>query len=541
MKAMSKSFYPILKIVGRLSVFFFLLIPALVLAQTRVGARIDTIAMTIGEDIRYQIEVKTDSTAQVRFPQGQTFLPFEIIDTTEVDVQKLSDKALWKRTYTLIQFDSGSYYIPRQQIKINDSTMYTDSLQIEVFGVEVDTLKQPLHPIKPIISIDKNTSGWWRPYLMTIAFVMLIVFLAMMYGRAKKRMEGWRNKLPPFDRAIQELQALEASQLNNQEEYKVYYSSLTAIVRNYLEEEANINALESTTPQLIQKLELLRKSGSLDLQPATITNLKKVLETADLVKFAKAAPGVDLASSDRSAIESVVVQTKEAIPEPTEEERLQNEEYRQKIRKEKSRKQLQTIAFSALGILVLALGISTYIYGFTQVKDRLLGNPTLQLLESDWITSTYGATPIRITTPEVLIRMPSDSPNTQRFRMGEMDDAFSVSIQVEQIIGKGEVEVDLNERAERIIQAFEAIGATNIFQKQDEYQTPNGEKGVTISGSFDWSSSRQESIRKEYTVYLFAENKGLQQIEIIGNRDDRYTDRIIDRLVKSFAFNTDVQ
>ena len=49
-----------------------------------------------------------------------------------------------------------------------------------------------------------------------------------MYGRAKKRIEEWRKKLPPFDRAIQELQALEASQLNNQEEYKQYYSSLTA-------------------------------------------------------------------------------------------------------------------------------------------------------------------------------------------------------------------------------------------------------------------------------------------------------------------------
>ena len=541
MKAMSKSFYPILKIVARVCVFFLLLMPAFTLAQSRVLASIDTIAMTIGEDIHYNIEVKADSAAQVIFPQGQTFLPFEIIDTTKVDVQKLTDKALWKRTYTLIQFDSGSYHIPRQKVMVNGSPIFTDSLKIEVFSVEVDTLKQPLHPIKPIINIDKNTSGWWRPYLLFIALVALLITLYIIYGRAKKRIEEWRKKLPPFDRAIQELQALEASQLKNQEEYKEYYSSLTAIVRNYLEEEANINALESTSTQLIQKLELLRTSGSLDLQSKTITNLRQVLETADLVKFAKAAPGVDLAFSDRSAIESVVVQTKEAIPEPTEEERLQSEEYRQKLQKRKRRKQLKTAGFSALGILVLAFGIATYSYGFTQVKDRLLGNPTLQLLTSDWITSTYGATPIRITTPEILIRIPSDNPNTQRFRMGEMDDAFSVALQVEQMIGKGEVEVDLNERAERIIQTFESRGATNIFQKQDEYQTQNGEKGVTISGSFDWSNSGQEPIRKEYTVYLFAENRGLQQIEIIGNRDDRYTDRIIDRLVKSFAFNTDVQ
>ena len=131
--------------------------PALVLAQPRIAASLDTIAMTIGEDIQYQIEVQTDSTAQVIFPQGQTFLPFEIIDTTKVDIQKLADKALWKRTYTLIQFDSGSYHIPRQRIFVDGTPILTDSLKIEVFTVEVDTLKQPLHPIKPIIEIGKTT------------------------------------------------------------------------------------------------------------------------------------------------------------------------------------------------------------------------------------------------------------------------------------------------------------------------------------------------------------------------------------------------
>ena len=87
---------------GRICIFFLFFLPALVLAQPRIAASLDTIAMTIGEDIQYQIEVQTDSTAQVIFPQGQTFLLFEIIDTTKVDIQQLADKALWKRTYTRI-------------------------------------------------------------------------------------------------------------------------------------------------------------------------------------------------------------------------------------------------------------------------------------------------------------------------------------------------------------------------------------------------------------------------------------------------------
>ena len=515
--------------------------PALVLAQPRIVASLDTIAMTIGEDIQYQIEVQTDSTAQVIFPQGQTFLPFEIIDTTKVDIQQLADKALWKRTYTLIQFDSGSYHIPRQRIFVDGNPILTDSLKIEVFTVEVDTLKQPLYPIKPIIEIDKNNAGWWRSYLWGLLGLITFITLYVVYGRAKKRIEERRKRLPPFDRAIQELQALESSELNDQEAYKHYYSSLTAIVRSYLEEEANVNALESTTTELIQKLELLRTAGSLVLQPQTISNLKKVLETADLVKFAKAAPGVGLAYADRSAIESVVVQTKEAIPEPTEEERLQDEAYRQELQNQRRRKQFKLAGLSALGALVLAFGISSYVYGFNQVKDRLLGNPTLQFLESEWITSTYGATPIRMTTPEVLTRIPSDKPNTQTFRLGVLEDPFSLTLRVEQVLGEGEVEVDLAARAEGIIQDLESRGATNIFQKQDEYESPTGVKGVVISGSFDWTPAESDAVRKEYTVYFFAESSGLQQIEIVSNRNDRYAEDIIDRVVNSFTFNTDVQ
>ena len=112
---------------GRIYFFLLLLIPAFVLAQTRVAATIDTIAMTIGEDIQYNIEVKANSTAQVIFPQGQTFLPFEIIDTTKVDVQKLTDEALWKRSYTLIQFDSGSYHIPNQKVMVNGTPIFKSS------------------------------------------------------------------------------------------------------------------------------------------------------------------------------------------------------------------------------------------------------------------------------------------------------------------------------------------------------------------------------------------------------------------------------
>ncbi len=115
----------------------------------------------------------------------------------------------------------------------------------------------------------------------------MLIGLIYAFFFAKKRIEQKKKKLPPFERAIEELKALESIKPTDQEEHKNYYSRLTDVIRRYLEEEAKISALESTSDELLSKLELLKDSGKLKLEHDTIKNLKSVLQTADLVKFAK--------------------------------------------------------------------------------------------------------------------------------------------------------------------------------------------------------------------------------------------------------------
>ena len=67
-------------------------------------------------------------------------------------------------------------------------------------------------------------------FLWGLLGLIALIALYMAYGRAKKLKSDEKF----CDRAIQELQALEASELNDQEAYKQYYSSLTAIVRTIL-------------------------------------------------------------------------------------------------------------------------------------------------------------------------------------------------------------------------------------------------------------------------------------------------------------------
>ena len=120
--------------------------------------------------------------------------------------------------------------------------------------------------------------------------IFLLGYFTHTYLKKAKRVK--RKELPPFERAIEQLRALENENLNKQEEYKRYYSRLIEVVRVYLQEDAKIDALESTSDELLAKLEIRKRCWNLDLDRKTLLSLREVLQNADLVKFAKSMPNI---------------------------------------------------------------------------------------------------------------------------------------------------------------------------------------------------------------------------------------------------------
>ena len=143
---------------GFLSIIFLLFSFS---AFSQVTTEIDTTNIRIGEQISYKIKVEADSTMLVVFPEGQTFLPLEVVEALKIDTTKKASKFQLLRQYKITQFDSGSYVIPRQKVIIGDSPFFTDSLRVEVNTIETDTTNQGLYDIKPIIEVEKSISNWW--------------------------------------------------------------------------------------------------------------------------------------------------------------------------------------------------------------------------------------------------------------------------------------------------------------------------------------------------------------------------------------------
>ena len=539
---------------------FFLLFSFQVSAQ--VKTEVDTTKIRIGEQINYKIKVETDSSALVVFPEGQTFMPLEAVEATKVDTTKKQANFLLTRIYKLTQFDSGSYVIPRQKIIINEKPFFTDSLRVDVNTIEVDTTKQKLYDIKPIIEVDKSGSNWWKWLLGIIAAVALIAFLLWWFIWRQKPLteEEEIALLPPYDRAKLALKKLDESQYLMRSEVKEYYSELTLVIRKYLDEKVYDRSLESTTDELISRLQLLKEGNQFDFSKETLNNLETILKRADLVKFAKSAPDKALIEMDRATIEKEVESVKSVLPEPTEEEKLLDQQYKEEQeRKKKRRKIILTVAISLFLLIATFVGFGIK-YGFDYVKDTIIGHESKELLEGDWVESAYGYPPVWIETPRVLKRVNIDSvldEETRKnvkmttFMYGTLLDIFSVSVNnttlnvpqqsPQQQDEDAEPTFDLSQISEGSIKGFESKGAENITVKRDQFITPNAAEGLKTFGTFSLKMPNSErQVDAEYIILLFSNQQNvLQQIVITWPQDDDYADKVVERIVNSVELNPD--
>ena len=515
----------------------------------QVSASIDTTHIKIGEQITYKIQVKTDTTSLVVFPEGQAFLPLEMIESFKVDTTKNKAQLELTKSYGLTQFDSGNFTIPKQSVTIGDKTYYTDSLQVVVNPVVVDTTKQKLYDIKPMIDVERTAGDWWKYLIITLLAIAAVAFGLYWFIWRKKPMteEEEIALLPPYDRAKLALQKLDESDYLQRSELKDYYSELTFIIRKYLDEKVYDRALESTTDELIDRLTLLSDANKIDLSKTDISNINAILKRADLVKFAKSAPDIELAKLDREAIDMEIDQVREALPEPSEEEKLLNQQYREEQeRKKKREKIIITVAASVLLLVATFVGFGMK-YGFKYVVDTITADETKGLLEGDWVRSEYGFPPIMISTPEVLERVELkaiDSTQTIErvaFSYGNQDSEFNISVGTTRYdLGEDE-EIDVQGAIEETIQLFEQNGVRNLLVKQEQFITPNAAEGYKIFGTGDFPGSKKDSYRSgEYVILIFtAEDKSvMQKIALAWNNSNVYADKIMDRVINSVELRT---
>jgi hypothetical protein len=285
------------------------------------SARTDARQVLVGDQVKMFIEVRI-KPGQGRLEWAtlpDTFNSLEIVEKGKIDTSKEGAFTVYKQRLLIAGYDSGSFKIPPFAFAVLPAqgapyTLQTDSFQLLVQTVAVDTT-QPFKPIKEIIAVKTG----WKDYILLIlggiVFLLLLGFVIFYFIRNKKTpIPVFKLKAPPetaSERALRLLSELDQQKLWQNNKVKEYYTVLTDVLRNYLEERFNTPALELTTDEILHNARMQR-----DLQPF-YDQLAGILYTADLAKFAKAEPTAREHTELMETAKSFIQATKPVIKETT--------------------------------------------------------------------------------------------------------------------------------------------------------------------------------------------------------------------------------
>lgn len=541
---------------GYISLFF--LCCGLFVQAQKVTATVDSLKKKIGAEFKLTLKTEVGPKDKVVFPGGKTFGALEVLESYPVDTIKKNDRWELIKKYGLTQFDSGRYTVPKLPVSINKTQVFTDPLELEVADVKVDTLKQKMYEIKGITTVPPVYSFPWLWFVL----VILIGIALFIFIKYKKRIPSFNNEettpLQPIEKATLLLQELDTQNWVEKGEIKQFYSKLTDIVRTYIEEEIEVPAMERTTSELIATLREVTQSKHLKLSSDTLQNLEQVLRQADLVKFAKERPILSEIEADKKRIEKTILTIHKALPEESEVvneleawNEQQRELARQKLEKKKRERRILYSSLIAFWVLAVAIGSVFVIYGYENVKDYVLGNPTREMYEGQWIKSAYGDPNVELETPKVLTRVDKDQlpKNTyavvkdmRMFTSGTLHDPLYVSVStnyyktnLDAYYDKNVQGIDYDKVLEGIVKTWEAQGARNILYKSDgDFQLENGIKGTKAYGTMTVENKANGAThRMYYEIYLFNQNGGLQQVAVSYEEGDAYGKKIMARIIDS--------
>lgn len=284
-------------------------------AQVVVEAHTDTASILIGEQIQLSLKCTANANQRVSFPnfqpQQSLIKGIEVVNCGKIDTLLLNEgkRIQLTRKYTITSFDSAMYNIPPFQVKVDGKEYLSrGSIGLKVNTVQVD-LKHPDQFNGPHDVIEQPFTWSWSLIASVVIGLALIVIIVAIAVRLSDPKLITRKVVinPPTPAHVTAISHIEKIKHQSLTDTKQYYMELTEALRTYIEKRFGFSAREMTTGEIIDQLTLVGNEQAL-------FELKEVLLTADLVKFAKHS--TTLSEQDKSLVQALdYVQTTKQQPQ----------------------------------------------------------------------------------------------------------------------------------------------------------------------------------------------------------------------------------
>lgn len=292
-----------------------------------VTAEIDSSFLFIGEQAGLSFEVVQNKNEKVHLPLFSDTIVggLELVERQKPDTTFLNNEQMRVlHKFIITSFDTALYYIPSFKFyNEKGDTTESNPLSLKVFTIDIDTTQFQIADIKPIYDPPFNWKGFW----LIVLYVLIAILVAFtIYWIVRKYILNGKNKptqnnepeIPAHIKALEMLDAIKNEKRWERGEAKLYYTEVTDVIRIYIGKRYNLNAMESTSDEILTMLK------TLEIKRDVLSSLKTLLDLSDLVKFAKWQPMSDDYLKSLSIAYSFVNETKEVPTDNTQDEHSEN-------------------------------------------------------------------------------------------------------------------------------------------------------------------------------------------------------------------------
>lgn len=272
-----------------------------------IHAEIDKTEMKTGEQAAVYVKIRTNDLEGTKYyllpdSTGREYrfkvLEFAALDTVNIDdrLKEISARLL------ITSFDSTLITIPSIVAETATERELSRPLALKVTQPEVDLsnpeeikdIKAPWDEeltLRDLLEIILKSPITWL--VVGLLLISLLGWFAYKEIRRRRSLPPAEPEviLTPLERALAALDELSCSGYIAGGKHKQFFSELTDIMRLYMQETQDIEALEMTS------YELLRLHRERELEHSLYRELEIILTESDLVKFAKSTPDTDDARS----------------------------------------------------------------------------------------------------------------------------------------------------------------------------------------------------------------------------------------------------
>lgn len=195
-----------------------------------------------------------------------------------------------EQEFTIATFDTGMVDLNPLKAIIGAETFYSNAITLTVLNPTL-AKDAKLKDLKPIIEDPFTTWEkiimwleiyWWVILIIVLVPILVLLVIYILKNRPEKI--EIKEIIPLNVRTLDQLDKIEAEKLWQNGKYKLYHSEVTGVIWKYLSERYQIATFEKTSDEILKQLKYKAVSNDQYIQ------LQKLMQLADLVKFAKTIP-----------------------------------------------------------------------------------------------------------------------------------------------------------------------------------------------------------------------------------------------------------